>query len=329
MRRIFILLRPYGIALAVFIFLNLALAIRRPTLSATSIWLFLKIREPLLSAIAGVLGLALLVPHASAARAPQRLLVGGVLVGFLALSGANIMNFYIATQKGRVVSAFPLPFSMVIAAILASEAARVIWWTPITPRLPLLARRFIAAASVALAFFVLIFAHIVTFGLTDYAPAAETADAAVILGAKVYPDGTLSDALQDRVLTGVRLFNEGRVKYLILSGGVEPSGVSEPRAMARLALASFVPESCLILDEGGANTLCSAQNSRRIAEEMGFSRKLLVVSQYYHNARVKMVFEREGTVCYTVPAQYRRLAREPYFLLREVIAFPVYYLCYL
>jgi vancomycin permeability regulator SanA len=328
MRRIFIFLRPFGIALAVFIFLNLALAIRRPTLSATSIWLYLKIREPLLSAIAGVLGLALLVPHASAARAANRLLVGGVLVGFLALSGANIMNFYIATRNGRVASAFPLPFSLVIAAILASEAARVIWWIPVTPRLPLLARRFIASASVVLAFFVLILAHIVTFGLTDYAPAVETADAAVILGAKVYPDGTLSAALEDRVLTGLRLFKEGRVRFLILSGGVEPGGLSEPRAMAH-ALENYVPQSCLILDEGGANTLCSAQNSRRIAEEMGFSRKLLVVSQYYHNARVKMVFEREGTVCYTVPAQYRRLAREPYFLLREVIAFPIYYLCYL
>ena len=42
----------------------------------------------------------------------------------------------------------------------------------------------------------------------------------------------------------------------------------------------------------------------------------------------RLIFEREGTPCYTVPARGRPLVREVYFLLREAVAFPFYYLYY-
>jgi len=327
LRRILHLARPFGIALAIFILLNLVLAIQKPSLSANRIWLYLQIPEPLLSAIAGILGMALLVPHAQAARPGLRLLLSGILVGFLALVCANIHGFYQALLSGKVGEALPVPFSLLIAVILALEAGRLIWWAPFEPRLPLPASRFLSGLGIVVAFFVLILAHIITFGMTDYTPAARAVDAAVILGAKVYPDGTLSHALEDRLFTGVDLYNKKKVKFLILSGGIEPGGINEPEAMAKYAMDRHVPVDRLILDTKGNNTYASAKNCGRLAREMGF-KKLLVVSQYFHNARVKLIFEREGTPCYTVPARRRVFLREGYFLFREAIAFPYYFLFY-
>ncbi len=321
------LVRPFGIALAVFIVLNLALAIQNPSLSANHIWLYLRIGEPTLSAIASILGAALFVPHSSTSRPWVRTLVGGAIVGFLILVVFNIVDFYLALHRGRVAEAFPVPFSVLIAAVLGSEAVRVIRWRPVRSSLPPPARRFIGLLQVVAAFFLLIFAHIVTFGLTDYSPAAESADAIVVLGAKVNPDGTLSHVLEDRMWTAVRLYMEKPSRYVLLSGGVESNGLSEPQAMAVYAQREGVPREKLILDEGGTDTLASARNCSAIARQRGF-RKVLVVSTYFHNARTKMVFERLGTPCLTVPARYRPLVREAFFLFRETVAFPYYFLWY-
>jgi uncharacterized SAM-binding protein YcdF (DUF218 family) len=95
-----------------------------------------------------------------------------------------------------------------------------------------------------------------------------------------------------------------------------------------------VPASQIILDEEGVTTVESARNCGRIARENGFQ-GLLTVSQYFHCARVKMIFERAGTYCYTVPTCARRdapkqqgLAREGFFVFREACAFPFYFLYY-
>ena len=92
-----------------------------------------------------------------------------------------------------------------------------------------------------------------------------------------------------------------------------------------------VPSSRIILDEEGVNTARSAQNCGRIARENGFQ-TLLTVSQYFHCARVKMIFERNGSFCYTVPTCSNErvkasgaLTRDTYFLLREAVAFPFYF----
>jgi len=181
-------------------------------------------------------------------------------------------------------------------------------------------------------FFVLICAHLVTFGRTDF---RRPADAAVILGAKVYNDGTLSRALRDRLVTGIELYKEGLVPYLVMSGGIGKNGLSEPRQMAAYATkVGGIPARRILLDEGGINTAQSAQNCGRIARENGF-KTLLTVSQYFHCARVKMIFERNGSHCYTVPTCSNEevkaaggLTRDTFFLLREAVAFPFYFFYY-
>ncbi|MEM7235754.1 MAG: hypothetical protein AAF517_26530 [Planctomycetota bacterium] len=57
----------------------------------------------------------------------------------------------------------------------------------------------------------------------------------------------------------------------------------------------------------------------------------MTVSQSFHCARIKLIFEREGTNCFTVPtglAEGQRFPRPSFFLLREVFAYPFYFLRY-
>src|SRR4051812_36805396 len=51
----------------------------------------------------------------------------------------------------------------------------------------------------------------------------ERADAALVLGARVWRDGRPSRFLRERVVTGVRLYREGLVSRIIMSGAAEDS----------------------------------------------------------------------------------------------------------
>jgi len=326
------LTRAPGIALAILTLFNLMLAQENPGLSLSSVWLQLPIPEPELSIFAAVLGLALLLPHDLTSAAWVRWALGGVLFGFVILVGAGVVRYYHRLHLGEIVTDFPVPFGLVVCAVLLCEFTRVSWCGKLEPRLPLPAWCFVNGLLIAASFFALVIAHIVTAGRVDY---RRPADAVVILGAKVHDDGSLSDALRARLDTGIELYRDGVVSYLILSGGRGKNGISEPLEMARYAReVGSVPLSQLILDEDGTTTAQSARNCGRIARENGF-RGLLVVSQYFHCARVRMIFERAGTFCYTVPTCSRRdvspnsgLTREGFFVFREACAFPFYFLYY-
>ncbi len=312
--------RPFGISLGLFIALNLFLALKEPILSATNVWLGVPLSEPWRSLFASILGVALLAPHKLGERRWLRLLAAGIILGFLLLVLSNAFAYYHKLFSGDISTHAKFPFSLVVALILAMELARVLAWRPARLPLPAPAKRFFGTALVGLACFVLILAHIYTFGMTDYSQNARGVQAAVILGARVYRDGTLSTALRDRVDRGVELFKDGVVRFLILSGGTDASGTSEPMAMATHAMRRSVPPGALIFDLGGNTTYDSARNCASIARDEGFD-ALIVVSQYFHNARVKLIFERSGVRCYTVPARPSRpFRREVYFLCREAVA---------
>lgn len=319
-----VVFRPLAYALAVLILLNLALALESSRSAATRVWLNLPLPEPGLSIFASVLAFVLLLPHAAAKPARTRWLLGGVVVGFAILAGTNVIGYYDGLYHGRFRTAFPAPLSGLILLILISEFVRISWWTPAPSGLPAPARVFVRTTAVVTSFILLISAHVVTFGATDY---RRDAGAAVILGAKVYEDGTLSEVLRDRVDTGVRLFQQGLVSYLIMSGGIGPNGVSEPDCMAVHAVRHGVPPERIILDTDGTNTFQSALNCGRIAEHYGFQR-LLTVSQDWHCARIKLIFERAGTPCYTVPAGAKDSPsiRPSFYLFREIFAYPFYFL---
>lgn len=326
------ILRPFGVALGAFILLNAALALRSPELAVTRIWLQVPMDEPVLSLFAAILGLTLVLPHSSSASPNARCVFGGVLCAFGLLVSAGLFFFYRELFAGRISTDLPVPLlEGGIVLVITSEFFRVMRWRPSEPRLPAAASVFFRGVAVLGAFSLILLAYIVSYGRIDF---RGKADAAVIFGAKVYPDGRPCDALVDRLEAGIEAYREGRVRFLIMTGGRDPNGQDEPKVMARYAVARGVSAERIILDSEGRNTRASASNCRRIAEAWGFD-TLLAVSQYFHCARVKLAFDREQLQCLTMPtcsrsgrprSGARRLSRETFFLMREVLAFPVYWL---
>jgi vancomycin permeability regulator SanA len=165
--------------------------------------------------------------------------------------------------------------------------------------------------------------HIHAFGFTDY---RRPADAIVVFGARAYADGTPSEALRERVETGAALYHAGLAPRLILSGGVDPSGVSEPSVMRAVAIEAGVPPSAILEDELGESTEASVDSVQALASRHGLGR-VLAVSHYFHLARIKLLAERRGLRCFTVPADEgpTRLRGTPYYVLREAAALAYYF----
>lgn len=258
----------------------------------------------------------------------QRRVLAGTFVVLAVLAAADVASFIRLAGAGWVRPTVMLPWSTVVAVALAWFAVKAV--RPLTEPAMVAAagrraarvRRLRFAAGFAAAAVALPLAQMAFFGTTDY---RRPADAAVVLGAGVYADGSPSLALADRVTTACQLYREGRVRLLVMSGGPGPGGVHETDVMRRLALAHGVPDAAILLDRDGLTTEATARNATALLDDRGV-RRVLAVSHAYHLPRVKLAFGQVGREVYTVPAEEtRRLAGLPKFVAREVAALWVYY----
>lgn len=119
------------------------------------------------------------------------------------------------------------------------------------------------------------------------------ADIAVIMGNKVNIDGTLSERLIHRMNKGLELYHQGRVRKLMVSGGLGQEGHYEAEVMKKWLQEQGVPDSSIIADNMGNNTRLSVQHTIDICRERHFD-SVIVVSQYYHITRAKMLFRKYG-----------------------------------
>lgn len=127
------------------------------------------------------------------------------------------------------------------------------------------------------------------------------ADVAIVLGGsigqplapRIAPD--LSDAA-DRVIHAARLFREGKVPWILVSGGNQPyqsAAPPESRLVADLLLEFGVPRSAIVEDTESINTHENAINSAAIMRSRGWSRALLITSAA-HMPRAMAAFRRVG-----------------------------------
>ena len=269
---------------------------------------------PLEAVVAGALVLQRLKPLESdlVRRACAALLALVAIFSFI-----DVVTFYRVVLAGKVHTSWPIPSSIVVCAFFAALAHDVYlghtpeMWPHKRPVRLLLTSVVVAATLPLLLMF--------TFGPTNY---AREADCAVVFGARVWDDGTPSMALSDRVDEGIRLYQKGLVKKLVMSGAIDAhNGFSEPEVMKKRAVEAGVPAADILLDEAGVDTSATVRNTAALMQREAFS-KALAVSHYYHEPRVKMLFTRAHVRVYTVPAKMtRRLLKEPLFILREIAAY--------
>jgi len=310
--------RTAGVAIAVFIVLNLGGEVVRGPFDTLPDWLRSPASPWLRRGIALVVAAALFA-HAFVRHRPAWLR-GAVVLAFGAVAmfaSLDLVRFVAALARGRVDTPALVPASALVAGFFAVLA----WEARSRGSLPAPGRwrgvrRLATLGAVVLAL------PLVRMGIFGPSRYERRADCAVVFGARVYDSGRPSMALSDRVDEAVRLYHAGLVGRIVMSGAIdEHNGFSEPVVMRDRAVAQGVPEEAVVLDEDGVDTAHSVRNTARIMREQGLSRAL-IVTHYYHEPRAKMLFDRAGIRAFTVPARMsRRLRKEPYFLLREVAAY--------
>lgn len=148
-------------------------------------------------------------------------------------------------------------------------------------------------------------------------PAPPAARTAVVLGARVHPDGSLSPALVDRVRAGARLVHEGKASRLILSGGSPDGRPTEARAMAALAGELGVAREQLVLEEASRSTF---ENAARCRPLLGDETEILLVTCDFHLARAVAHFRTHRLTVWPVASRRTLSAADRLMVtLREMI----------
>lgn len=163
---------------------------------------------------------------------------------------------------------------------------------------------------------------IITDGLMSEPVSSEYA---VILGNKVNTDGTLSDRLKARVLTGLDLYNDSLVKKIVVSGGLGKEGFYEAQKMAEFLIKKGVLEEDIIVDDYGNNSWLTAINSNKLTSD---PKSVVIVSQFYHITRCKLAFKKAGFENVSAVAPDYFEVKDFYSLFREFFGFYKYLLFY-
>lgn len=307
-----------------FSLLNLVGDLRCRGFDANLWWIDLRPMGPWLSGGILAASAVLLIAFGirGAGRSWRRTATQAAVTILLAAATANVIIFHVLSARNAIGTNCPIAFSLLVAAalvvILAGLAAG-----QLTVRMNRLFEVCTIAFTVGACTLGFPLAQMFCFGLTDY---RRPADAAVVFGARVYADGTLSQAVADRVQTACGLYRDGLVHTIVVSGGPGDGDVHETHGMRRMALQLGVPATDILVDEQGLNTQATVRNTCEVFQRHGLHR-ILVVSHFYHLPRIKLAYQRRGCEVYTVPAKETYiLTALPLYMAREVAALWVYYL---
>lgn len=129
---------------------------------------------------------------------------------------------------------------------------------------------------------------------------AQPADAIVILGARVEPDGQPGPDLRSRTLHGVRLFQRGLAPYLVCTGGYRDDRLSAASVACDLAISQGMPADKTLLADGAMTTQEDAISARNLLANHGLQTAILV-SHPLHLERARILFEGQGITVYPSP----------------------------
>jgi SanA protein len=146
-----------------------------------------------------------------------------------------------------------------------------------------------------------------------------TNDVGLVLGtSKFVRSGKENLFFRYRMEASARLWKEGKVKYLILSGNNDSEYYNEPADMQRALVKLGVPESVMTLDYAGYRTFDSVVRCKEVFNQD----KITVISQNFHNARALFISNHEGIDAIAFAAQDVPDGYSLRTLLREYLARP-------
>ena len=173
-------------------------------------------------------------------------------------------------------------------------------------------------------------AHVIYISIDGLRNYNGTADVAVILGNRVFADGSLSSWLKGRTDKALELYKEKKVKKIYASGGIsrnDDGDYPEGTAMKEYLVKHGVPPNDVVADNAGQNTFLTAKDFRSWNAQQKYQ-SVIVVSQFFHITRTKYIFEKLGIQNVHSASSEVYSWRDIPGTLREVPAFYKYLIMY-
>jgi SanA protein len=122
----------------------------------------------------------------------------------------------------------------------------------------------------------------------------------LVLGTSKYLSrGKINPYFQYRIDATYKLYNTGKIKYIIVSGDNRKMSYNEPIAMKKSLIGLGVPDSVIYLDFAGFRTFDSVIRCREVFEQDTFT----IISQRFHLERAIYIAKRNRLKVYGFAAK--------------------------
>ena len=140
-------------------------------------------------------------------------------------------------------------------------------------------------------------------------------DCIIILGAGIWGDKP-SPMLEDRLLEGIKLYQNNVSNKIIMSGDHGRKEYNEVKIMKDYAIEKGIPSENIFMDHAGFSTYDSIYRAKDIFQV----KKVIIVTQKYHLYRALYIANRLGLEAYGVGADPRKYVGATYREIREILA---------
>ena len=140
-------------------------------------------------------------------------------------------------------------------------------------------------------------------------------DCIVVLGAAIWGDKP-SPMLEDRLLEGIKLYENNVSDKIIMSGDHGKKEYDEVNIMKEFAIEKGIPSEDIFMDHAGFSTYESIYRAKEIFQ----AKKIVIVTQEYHLYRALYIANQLGLEAYGVGADPRQYVGATYRELRELLA---------
>ena len=148
----------------------------------------------------------------------------------------------------------------------------------------------------------------------DYTELSDV-DCIIILGAGIWGDKP-SPMLEDRLLEGIKLYQNSVSDKIIMSGDHGRKEYDEVSIMKNYAIEKGIPSENIFMDHAGFSTYESIYRAKDIFQ----AKKIVIVTQKYHLYRALYIANQLGLEAYGVGADPRQYVGEIYIEIREILA---------
>lgn len=140
-------------------------------------------------------------------------------------------------------------------------------------------------------------------------------DCILVLGAGIWGDKP-SPMLEDRLLQGIELYNNGVAPKIIMSGDHGKEEYDEVNVMKNFAIEKGVNSEDIFMDHAGFSTYESIYRAKEIFQ----AKKIVVVTQKYHIYRALYIADSLGIEAYGVSSDPREYVGQITREIREILA---------